>query len=79
MRESKSATGWSAVSPDETYRWARGKARRTPAWLLRRRQAALTSASPWPTAGQLAELGAIRHELRIRSVRKAPLRWWSLW
>ena len=64
---------------DEQYQQARVRARRRPAWLLRRRDAQITATRPQPSAAQLAELRAIRGELRMRTYRKAPLRWWSLW
>jgi hypothetical protein len=66
------------MSPDETYQQARTKARRRPAWWLRRRDAQIVATRPQPSTEELAELRAIRRELRIRSVRRAPLRWWVL-
>jgi hypothetical protein len=61
------------VSPDHAYHRARLKVRCRPTWLLRRQERRII-ARHRPDALQLAELAAIRGELRVRSVR--PRRWW---
>jgi hypothetical protein len=53
---------------EELYARARERARRTPSWLLRRRERRIV-ARRFPDVGALAELAASRSELRIRSGR----------
>jgi hypothetical protein len=62
----------------DAYQQARVRARRRPTWWLRRREAQIVAARPRPTTAELAELRVIRHQLRIRALRPAPLRWWIL-
>jgi len=64
--------------PDDVYRRARARARRRPRWVLRRREAEIVRRRPRPSDAEIAELRAIKAELRVRAVRKAPLRWWRL-
>lgn len=64
--------------PDDGYQHARVRARRRPAWWLRRRQAQIIGIRPRPTLEQIAELRALRQELHVRSLRRAPARWWIL-
>ena len=66
------------MTDDEEYRRVRARVRRRPAWWLRRREARIIAARPRPTIAEIVELRAIRAELRIRSIRPAPLRWWIL-
>lgn len=49
------------------YRQARSRARRRPAIWLRYRERQIVTRRPRPSNQELAELGAIRRELRIRS------------
>lgn len=52
----------------------RARARWMPAVLLRRRERRIV-ARVFPTCEELAALGAIRRELRVRSTRRAPRPW----
>jgi hypothetical protein len=70
----------------EVYEQARAKARRTPTFLLRRRQRRVMARvrQRWPDAADLAELAAARVELDVRSVgagSRDPAwregRWWQ--
>jgi hypothetical protein len=54
------------MNPDETYRRCRSKFRRRPAWWLRYRARQIVSRRPWPDGDELAQLAAIRRELRMR-------------
>lgn len=59
------------MSHDDLYWMVRRRARRSPAWLLRRRDRQITS-NPRPSTTELVELSAIRRELNIRSGRRGP-------
>jgi hypothetical protein len=61
-----------AWSPDRHYSATRHRARRAPTWWLRRRESRIV-ARRRPTDLELAELAAIRQELRIRAIK--PRRW----
>lgn len=56
----------------DEYMRHRAKARRRPAWLLRRRERQIV-AKRYPDATELAELAAIRKELSARGRRPAPM------
>jgi hypothetical protein len=62
----------------DAYQHSRGRARRRPTWWLRRRDRQIVAKMPRPSDAELAELQAIRHELRIRAERPRPCRsWWA--
>lgn len=63
------------MEPSQLHERLRSKIRRRPAWLLRRREAQIIT-SIYPSNDELAELGIIRKELRIRATRPAILRRW---
>jgi hypothetical protein len=79
-------TGMTASGdPDEVYRQARTRARRTPTVLLRRaeRRVVDQGRTRRPEAAELAELAAARAELSFRSlggnrwpVLRGERRWW---
>lgn len=54
------------VSPDDVYARTRARVRRRPKWWLRRRDRRIVAHQPRPSLAELAELSAIRHELRVR-------------
>jgi hypothetical protein len=60
---------------DSAYQRSRAWARRRPTWWLRRREAQIIAIRPRPSAGELGELCAIRKELSVRAVGRAPVRW----
>jgi hypothetical protein len=51
---------------DEMYRRARRRSRRRPVRWLKWRERAIVRRRPCPSTKELAELAAIRHELKVR-------------